>query len=59
MCLFLFQGWHEDMERKMSLTSLDQSKLGSRNALNRRVIIIIYILLSVLRLELQPHGSSL
>lgn len=47
MCLFLFQGWHEDMERKMSLTSLDQSKLGSKNALNRRVI-IIYILLSLL-----------
>ncbi|TNM95379.1 hypothetical protein fugu_016462 [Takifugu bimaculatus] len=30
------EGWHEDMERKMSLTSLDQSKLGSKNALNRR-----------------------
>uniref|UniRef100_A0A674PI12 Kinase D interacting substrate 220 n=1 Tax=Takifugu rubripes TaxID=31033 RepID=A0A674PI12_TAKRU len=30
------EGWHEDMERKMSLTSLDQSKFGSKNALNRR-----------------------
>lgn len=34
------------MERKMSLTSLDQSKLGSRNTLNRRVI-IIYVYLVV------------
>ncbi|KAK5857454.1 hypothetical protein PBY51_010702 [Eleginops maclovinus] len=32
------EGWHEDMERKMSLTSIgqDQAKFGSKNALNRR-----------------------
>uniref|UniRef100_A0A8P4GN31 Kinase D-interacting substrate 220a n=1 Tax=Dicentrarchus labrax TaxID=13489 RepID=A0A8P4GN31_DICLA len=32
------EGWHEDMERKMSQTSLgqDQTKFGSKNALNRR-----------------------
>ncbi|XP_071353790.1 kinase D-interacting substrate of 220 kDa B isoform X2 [Trachinotus anak] len=32
------EGWHEDMERKMSQNSLgqDQAKFGSKNALNRR-----------------------
>ncbi|XP_078031197.1 kinase D-interacting substrate of 220 kDa B isoform X2 [Epinephelus lanceolatus] len=30
------EGWHEDMERKMSLTSLGQDKFGSKTALNRR-----------------------
>uniref|UniRef100_H3C709 Kinase D interacting substrate 220 n=1 Tax=Tetraodon nigroviridis TaxID=99883 RepID=H3C709_TETNG len=32
------KGWHEDSERKMSLTSLgqEQFKFGSKNALNRR-----------------------
>ncbi|CAJ1073530.1 kinase D-interacting substrate of 220 kDa B isoform X4 [Xyrichtys novacula] len=32
------EGWHEDMDRKMSQTSLgqDQAKFGSKNALNRR-----------------------
>ncbi|KAM7403135.1 hypothetical protein PAMA_003855 [Pampus argenteus] len=31
-------GWHEDLDRKMSQTSLgqDQAKFGSKNALNRR-----------------------
>ncbi|KAG7224213.1 hypothetical protein INR49_019948, partial [Caranx melampygus] len=32
------EGWHEDMDRKMSQNSLgqDQAKFGSKNALNRR-----------------------
>ncbi|KAM8737597.1 kinase D-interacting substrate of 220 kDa B isoform 1-T2 [Acanthopagrus schlegelii] len=32
------EGWHEDLDRKMSSTSLgqDQAKFGSKNALNRR-----------------------
>ncbi|XP_015230143.1 PREDICTED: kinase D-interacting substrate of 220 kDa-like isoform X7 [Cyprinodon variegatus] len=32
------EGWHEDMDRKVSQNSLsqEQAKLGSRNALNRR-----------------------
>ncbi|XP_018539495.1 kinase D-interacting substrate of 220 kDa B isoform X2 [Lates calcarifer] len=32
------EGWHEDLDRKMSQTSLgqDQAKFGSKNALNRR-----------------------
>uniref|UniRef100_A0A3Q3FDP7 Kinase D-interacting substrate 220a n=1 Tax=Labrus bergylta TaxID=56723 RepID=A0A3Q3FDP7_9LABR len=32
------EGWHEDMERKMSQTNLgqDPAKFGSKNALNRR-----------------------
>uniref|UniRef100_A0A673CGE4 Uncharacterized protein n=1 Tax=Sphaeramia orbicularis TaxID=375764 RepID=A0A673CGE4_9TELE len=32
------EGWHEDMERKLSPNSVnqDQSKFGSKNALNRR-----------------------
>ncbi|KAM9842583.1 kinase D-interacting substrate of 220 kDa B isoform 2-T2 [Aulostomus maculatus] len=32
------EGWHEDVDRKMSQNSLgnDQAKFGSRNALNRR-----------------------
>ncbi|KAM3870880.1 kinase D-interacting substrate of 220 kDa B isoform 2-T2 [Diretmus argenteus] len=31
------EGWHEDMDRKMSQNSLgDQTKFGSKNALNRR-----------------------
>ncbi|KAM3594113.1 uncharacterized protein V6R79_002457 [Siganus canaliculatus] len=32
------EGWHEDMDRKLSQTSLSQdpAKFGSRNALNRR-----------------------
>lgn len=34
----------------MSLTSLDQSKLGSRNALNRRVIIIYLVVCTVIGL---------
>lgn len=42
-CPFLFcslsPGWHEDMDRKMSQSSLgqDQAKFGSKTALNRRV----------------------
>lgn len=36
----LSQGWHDDTDRKMSLTSLgqDQAKFGSKTALNRRVM---------------------
>lgn len=36
----LSQGWHDDADRKMSLTSLgqDQAKFGSKTALNRRVM---------------------
>ncbi|XP_031703647.1 kinase D-interacting substrate of 220 kDa B isoform X1 [Anarrhichthys ocellatus] len=30
------EGWHEDMDRKMSQSSVDQAKFGSKNALNRR-----------------------
>ncbi|KAF3844914.1 hypothetical protein F7725_008077 [Dissostichus mawsoni] len=30
------EGWHEDLDRKMSQTSMDQAKFGSKNALNRR-----------------------
>lgn len=43
LSLSLSPGWHEDMDRKMSLTSLgqDQAKFGSRNALNRRVTAIL------------------
>lgn len=35
-------GWHEDTDKKMSQSSLaqDQAKLGSKNALNRRVTAI-------------------
>uniref|UniRef100_A0A4W6FGS4 Kinase D interacting substrate 220 n=1 Tax=Lates calcarifer TaxID=8187 RepID=A0A4W6FGS4_LATCA len=38
LCLSLPPGWHEDLDRKMSQTSLgqDQAKFGSKNALNRR-----------------------
>lgn len=37
--LSLWEGWHEDVDRKTSQTSLglDQTKFGSKNALNRRV----------------------
>ncbi|KAM4625312.1 kinase D-interacting substrate of 220 kDa B [Polymixia lowei] len=30
------EGWHEDMDRKLSQSSQDQAKFGSKNALNRR-----------------------
>uniref|UniRef100_A0A8C9YZD4 Kinase D interacting substrate 220 n=1 Tax=Sander lucioperca TaxID=283035 RepID=A0A8C9YZD4_SANLU len=30
------EGWHEDIDRRMSQTSQDQAKFGSKNALNRR-----------------------
>ncbi|XP_059209212.1 kinase D-interacting substrate of 220 kDa B isoform X1 [Centropristis striata] len=30
------EGWHEEMDRKMSLGSQDQAKFGSKTALNRR-----------------------
>ncbi|XP_033967148.1 kinase D-interacting substrate of 220 kDa B-like isoform X2 [Pseudochaenichthys georgianus] len=30
------EGWHEDLDRKMSQTSKDQANFGSKNALNRR-----------------------
>ncbi len=67
LCLCVIPGWHEDMDRKMSLTSLgqDQAKFGSRNALNRRVttsvLVFLYRVIShkVFCWRHSPHPSSL
>lgn len=48
-------GWHEDLDRKMSQTSLgqDQAKFGSKSALNRRVIVILIKFIFIVQYHVQ------